>query len=217
MKVENEVICGEAVQYLKAMPSESVNLVITDPPYLIGYKDRSGRTVRNDKVPEAVLPSYSEIFRVLRQSSFCVTFYGRTHIDLFSRAWRDAGFQMVGHIVWAKPYASSTFYTECRHEAAFVLAKGKPRPPKHPVADVLPWTYSGNRAHPTEKAVEVLTPLVQAFSKEDDLILDPFAGSGSTLVAAALSQRRYVGIEIEECYCNHARRRLAGVRQWQAA
>jgi DNA modification methylase len=50
-----------------------------------------------------------------------------------------------------------------------------------------------NRAHPTEKAVSILTPLIQAFSKRGDLVLDPFSGSGSTAVAAALSGRRYIG------------------------
>jgi len=54
---------------------------------------------------------------------------------------------------------------------------------------VRPWEYTGNRAHSTEKAVSILEPLIQTFSRSGELVLDPFSGSGSTLVAAALSGR----------------------------
>jgi adenine-specific DNA-methyltransferase len=60
---------------------------------------------------------------------------------------------------------------------------------------VLPWEYSGNRLHPTEKAVSVIKPLIQAFSKPGGIVLDPFCGSGSTLLAARESGRHYIGIE----------------------
>lgn len=65
--------------------------------------------------------------------------------------------------------------------------------------------------HPTEKAVSILKPLIQAFSKPGEVVLDPFAGSGSKLVAAALSGRDYLGVELEAKYVAYARRRLAGV------
>jgi site-specific DNA-methyltransferase (adenine-specific) len=76
------------------------------------------------------------------------------------------------------------------------------------------WKYTGNRAHPTEKAVGILAPLIGSFSKPGDLIIDPFAGSGSTAVAAALSGRRYCGIELEPRYCDLARRRLEGAHRF---
>ncbi len=65
--------------------------------------------------------------------------------------------------------------------------------------------------HPTEKAVSILTPLVETFSRPGNVVLDPFAGSGSTLVSAALLNRRYLGIELEPHYCQLAEKRLAGV------
>jgi len=84
------------------------------------------------------------------------------------------------------------------------------------MTDVQPWEYSGNRTHPTGKAVGILRPLVRAFSKPGDIVLDPFSGSGSTAVAAALSGRRYIGMELEGRYCRHARNRLAGVARYAA-
>lgn len=135
-------------------------------------------------------------------------------MDAFFRAWRRAGFWPVGHIVWAKDYASRTRYLHYRHEQAYVLAKGSPRMPEEPIDDIQPWVYSGNPDHPTQKAVQILTPLIEAFSQPGQLVLDPFAGSGSTLVAAANSGRRYLGVELEQSYYRVARERLARVHTW---
>lgn len=77
------------------------------------------------------------------------------------------------------------------------------------------WPYTGNRAHPTEKAVDILAPLVRAYSKLGDVVLDPFSGFGSTSVAAALNNRRYLGIELDAGYCQHASHRLVGVTRYR--
>ena len=209
----NEVIQGDCVEILKSLPNNGVDFILTDPPYLGSYKDRSGRTLANDRNPEAVVAAYPELFRVLKPDSFCVTFYGYPKLSAFVHAWAQAGFDVVGHIVWPKPYVTSSRYVRVAHESAYVLAKGRPRKPARPLSDVQPWEYTGNKKHPTEKALSVLEPLIRSFSQPGDLVLDAFAGSGSTLVAAALSGRRYLGIELETRYCEYARRRLAGVER----
>lgn len=216
MKNVNQILQGDCVQVLKSLPDEAIDLVVTDPPYLVNYRDRSGRTVRNDGGSPDFLGAFSDLYRVLKQDSFCVCFYGWTHVDQFFSAWRRAGFRPVGHIVWQKDYSSRSGFLQACHEQAYLLVKGNPGRPAKPLADVQPWEYSGNRAHPTEKAVGILTPVVQAFSQPGDIVLDPFAGSGSTAVAAALSGRRYIGIELEERYCRHARTRLAGAARYAA-
>lgn len=78
------------------------------------------------------------------------------------------------------------------------------------------WVYSGNKSHPTEKAVDILTPLIRCFSKPGHLVCDPFSGSGSTSVAAALCRRKYLGIDIDAPHVATARARLAGVARYQA-
>lgn len=64
--------------------------------------------------------------------------------------------------------------------------------------------------------MNAITPLIRSFSKQGDLVLDPFSGSGTTAVAAALCKRDYLGIELEARYCDIARRRLLGVERYQA-
>src|SRR5436190_821631 len=60
--------------------------------------------------------------------------------------------------------------------------------------------YTGNNLHPTQKPVSVLTPLVESFSNPGDVVLDPFCGSGSTLLAARELNRRFLGIELSKQY-----------------
>jgi site-specific DNA-methyltransferase (adenine-specific) len=74
--------------------------------------------------------------------------------------------------------------------------------------DVLDCPYSGNTLHPTQKPVEALLPVIQSFSRPNDIVLDPFCGSGSTLVAARRSGRRFIGCELDAQYANAAASRL---------
>lgn len=215
MSFRNQIIQGDCTAILRDMPDSSIDLVVTDPPYLVGYRDRKGRTLAGDDSPESVLASFPGIARVLRPDSLCICFYGWNRIDLFMPAWKEAGLTPVGHIVWRKDYASRVGYLRACHEQAYLLAKGRPHRPAKPLDDVLPWEYSGNRWHPTEKAVSVIKPLIDTFSRPGDLVLDPFAGSGTTAVAAAFAGRNYCGIELERKYCAHAKRRLAGVERYR--
>lgn len=207
----NQILCGEAGQILSHFPENSIDLVITDPPYLINYTDRSGRTLANDDNPDAVLSVYREISRVLKSDRYCITFYGWSSIAQFSQAWQDAGLRVLGHLVWPKNYISRNGHVGYSHESAYLLAKGRPALPVYPLPDVQRWKYSGNKSHPTQKDISIIAPLIKSYSQTGDLVLDPFAGSGTTAVAAALNGRDYIGIELEHRYCDLAERRLAGV------
>ncbi len=207
----DRILSGDCTELLQHVPQASIDLVVTDPPYLVRYRDRSGRTVHNDDRADWVSPAFREIHRVLKPNTLCVSFYGWSHVETFMSAWKQAGFHPVGHIVWQKNYASRRGFLEARHEQAYLLAKGYPRRPERALPDVQPWTYSGNRHHPTQKAVEVIKPLIEAFSNPGELVLDPFLGSGTTALAAQRSERRYLGIEKDPSLCAVAEDRLAGV------
>ncbi len=111
--------------------------------------------------------------------------------------------------MFRRRYASSTGYVKYQHEAAHLLVKGTPWSMADTISDVIEWTYSGNALHPTQKPLEILTPLIEAFCPKDGLVLDPFAGSGSSLMAAKMLGRSYIGIELDARYHALAVRRLA--------
>jgi hypothetical protein len=102
----------------------------------------------------------------------------------------------VGHLVWTKDYHSSERFVRYAHEAAYLLAKGNPDPPRVVLRNVLDWRYTGDALHPTQKPVMALLPLIMAYSRFGDIVLDPFAGSGTTAVAAETLGRRYIGVDI---------------------
>jgi len=206
----NRVIHADCLDALPAIPGGSIDLVVTDPPYLVNYRPRDGRLCSGDNTDYWLRPAFREIYRVLKADSFCATFYGWPWIDLFMAAWKECGFRPVSHFVWVKSHCSRDGYTQSFHEAGFLLAKGKPPKPAKPPPDVLPWEYTGNKFHTNEKPVMAIAPLIEAFSKPGDIVLDPFAGSGTTGVAAKASRRQFILIEKVSHNCQVAESRLTG-------
>ncbi len=119
----------------------------------------------------------------------------------------------MGHLVWTKNYHSKERFVRYTHESAYLLAKGNPPKPRIALSDVLDWRYTGDTLHPTQKPVMAILPLILAYSKVGDIVLDPFAGSGTTAVAAQELGRCYIGIEIESQYAAIAQKRLARERR----
>lgn len=204
----SRIVLGDCLAVLPTLPDRCVNLIVTDPPYLVNYRDRSGRSIANDKDDAWLAPTFRQLYGVLADNSFAVSFYGWNRVDRFVTAWRSAGFRIVGHIVFAKSYQSKARFLGYQHESAYLLAKGQPALPEKPLPDVLPWKYTSNQLHPTQKPVECLRPLIETFSQPHDIVLDPFAGSGSTCVAARQSGRRFFGIELDPRYHAAATARL---------
>lgn len=206
----DKIICGDCLEVMKELPSNSVDFVLTDPPYLVNYRSRDGRSYANDnpKHAEWLEPVFQQVFRVLKHNRLMVCFYGWNRADRFLGAWKSAGFYPVGHFVWVKRYHSKELFVRYSHECAYLLAKGRPAKPRIMLRDVLDWRYTGDILHPTQKPVMAILPLINAFSQYRDIVLDPFAGSGTTAFAAAKLGRRYIGIEINTKYYRIARERL---------
>ena len=209
----NRLIHGDCIEVMRGMLANSVDFVLSDPPYLVNYRDRDGRSIQNDSDAAWLKPAMAEAYRVLKQDRLMLCFYGWTKVDEFFAAWKNAGFRPVGHLVFRKAYSSKRRFLSYQHEQAFLLAKGRPPLPKQPVGDVIDMPYSGNKLHPTQKPVAALAQLIRSFTLPEELVLDPFAGSASTCAAALLTGRRYIGIELDSNYFEQGTLRLERVRQ----
>jgi len=207
----DSILHGDCIEVMRQMPVNSVDFILSDPPYLVNYRDRTGRSIQNDNNDGWLKPAMKEAYRVLKQDRVAVMFYGWSKVDAFFAAWKNAGFHPVGHIVFRKDYASKRRLVQYQHEQAYLLAKGKPPLPENPIADVINIDYSGNKLHPTQKPISALVPLIRSFSLPGEVILDPFTGSASTCAAALLTGRRYIGIEMDEMYFTQARKRMERV------
>src|SRR5690242_8462010 len=113
----NRVTQGDCIEVMRRMAWASVDFILTDPPYLVNYRDRSGRSIANDYDDAWLKPAFRQMYRLLRPDSLCVSFYGWNRTDAFMTAWREAGFAIVGHIVFRKAYASRARFLRYEHES----------------------------------------------------------------------------------------------------
>ena len=147
------------------------------------------------------------MYRVLKHNGFCVSFYGSPQADKFIAAYKAAGFRIVGHIAFPSATHRARAFCATSMNARICLPRVIRLIPKKPSATLSTGRNSGNRLHPTQKPLSVLLPLVETFSKAGGTVLDPFAGSGSTLLAARMLGRNFIGVELEAVY-----HRVAGAR-----
>ena len=107
MRVQSDsILHGDCRTMLRDIASGSVDFALTDPPYIVGYVSRDGRSITGDRDGVWLEPAFAELYRVLKRDSYCVSFYGWSKAHRFIAAWRKAGFRLAGHFVWSKPYAS---------------------------------------------------------------------------------------------------------------
>ena len=197
------------------MEAGSVDAIITDPPYGINYVSQTRARIKNDKSP--FIWFLYDAFRVLksgesgRGSLVCFTRWDvqQTFID----AMKLAGFQVKSEVIWDKVFhgmGDTRAAFAPSHENIIFAVKGKFSFPGHRPKDVVSFMKlsSSQMVHPTEKPVGLLANLITSVTKPGDLILDPFAGSGSTLVAAKKTGRRFIGIELDDEHFEKAQRRI---------
>lgn len=211
----NTIIHGDCLDVLKTLPDKSIDLVVTDPPYGVEWQSHRRKElhkkIENDTDVEWVLPVFQEIYRVMKDDSICISFYGWPDADIFVGSWKKIGFGLKSHIVFVKNNMGLGWFTRGKHESAYLLTKGTPTKPNIAIPDVLSWVGTGNELHPTQKPIDSMRKLIYTYSKEGDFVLDPFAGSGTTCVAAKMENRNYLGIEINEAYAREATERLKSI------
>src|SRR5258706_15228627 len=137
MELEDQFYCGDCRNVLGQVPDKAVDFILTDPPYMVNYRSSDGRTLGGDHSSEWLAPAFMEMHRVLKDNSFCISFYGWGKVDLFFAAWRNAGFRPVGHLVFIKEYNSSKRkrILKYHHEQAYLLVKGAPKQSNFPLRD----------------------------------------------------------------------------------
>ena len=116
----NSLQLGNCIGAMGRLPAQSVDFILTDPPYLARYKDRAGRTVRNDDQDDWLKPAYTGMYRARKPNAFAVSFYGWPKVDRFFEAWKEAGFTIGGHIVFRKRYTGTP------QERQFMYSGGSP-------------------------------------------------------------------------------------------
>jgi len=204
---------------------ESVDLVLTDPPYGMGYRSnmRIARerfdAIDNDASfdPEFTLRWMRECYRLLKNDRHLYAFCSDHHLGEFRTAVAGAGFAPKRTLVWIKSRKAGGVMgdldADYAHQTEFILFAHKGRRDlfhgRHANVIEAGKVPPQQMQHPTQKPTGLLRPLVLNSTHHDEVILDPFAGSGSTGVVAREEGRDYVLIEQDPRYVRVAQERLA--------
>jgi len=222
----NKIIHGDSITTLPRIPGGSVNLVIADPPYFTACKELLSHGIQTF---EDYLNWYEkwikEISRILTDDGSFYVFvppleYGE--VNLLIKKY----FCQKQVISWVKPnvmirqptarnFLPKTefvgFYVKDQKNYTWNRLMKKYGLQQSCNFAIVPTIYKGRGegvGHPTQKPLKLCGKFVYASSNEDDIVLDPFSGSGTTLVAAKLLNRKFIGIEINSSYCKLSRRRV---------
>lgn len=216
---DDTVFKGNNMDVLSSMPDETVDLILTDPPYNINYA--SNRRVKNAKYKPLAndnngdwIPAFArEAYRVLKMDRHLYCFCRHDTYPQFIEALQDAGFKLKRTLIWVKNNHGSGDLTgdyAPQDEWIIYCHKGRRKlfGPRH--SNVLFYSKLSTKVqtHSTEKPVELLKFLIQKSTAEGELVLDPFSGSGSTMHAAKELERFYCMMELspEYAYTTEVRR-----------
>ncbi len=224
------IIHGDCLDVLRGMEAGSADAVVTDPPYCSGARtsaavtNRGGmsRGARWNAKPldsdQMTATGYvwlmrhvaREALRVLIPGGWFVCFVDWRQYPTLYGALETTNLRVCNMLVWDKQSFALGNGFRNQHELAIVATKGVGVAHNRATGNVLSVKRLGrSELHPTEKPPELFAPILRVASKPGGLILDPFAGSGTTGVAALAEGMRFIGIEREAEYAEIARARLA--------
>jgi DNA modification methylase len=195
-----KLFLGNALELLKFIPDESIDCVITDPPYGIKYhsnhyvEKNPHSKIQND---EKLLFPIDELWRVIKPTGAIFSFYSHKIPIIDSR--------VKNVITWVKDNWSAgdlkADFGNQKELIAFIPKNKFVLHSKKRYSNVWYCERCKPILHPTQKPYELISKLIEVGSKGGDVILDPFMGSGVTAVVAQLMERNWLGFELEEEYC----------------
>lgn len=210
----HRLICGDSTKaetYDLLMGSTKANLVITDPPYNVNYEGSAGK-IKNDNMADDtfynfLLDAYTQMHSAMADDASIYVFHADTEGLNFRKAFADAGFYLSGCCIWKKqslvlgrsPY-------QWQHEPCLY---GWKKNGKHQWytgrKETTIWEFDKpkkNGDHPTMKPIPLLAYPIMNSSMSNSVVLDPFGGSGSTLIACEQTDRICYTVELDEKFCD---------------
>ena len=210
----HRLVCGDSTKadtFEVLMNGRKANLVVTDPPYNVNYEGTAGK-IKNDNLADEkfyqfLFDAFSNIEKVMADDASIYVFHADTEGLNFRKAFSDAGFFLSGCCIWKKPslvLGRSPY--QWQHEPCLYgwKKKGKHQWYSDRKQTTI-WEFEKtkkNTDHPTMKPIPLLAYPIQNSSMSNTLVLDPFGGSGSTLIACEQTDRGCYTIELDEKYCD---------------
>ena len=210
----HRLICGDSTDESvinTLMDGKQANLVVTDPPYNVNYEGTAGK-IKNDnmaseKFYEFLLDAFLNMEKAMASDASIYVFHADTEGLNFRKAFQDAGFYLSGCCIWEKPslvLGRSPY--QWQHEPVLYGWKAKGKHQWYSGrSDTTIWKFEKpkkNAEHPTMKPIPLLAYPIKNSSMTNSIVLDPFGGSGSTLIACEQTGRICNTCELDEKYCD---------------
>ena len=207
---------GDCLEVMDRLIKEGIKVdcVLTDPPYGMNYKSNHRKekydTISNDNNLNFLGDFFSKCHNLLNENTHIYCFCSWHNIDKFKIEF-EKYFKLKNIIVWEKNNTSmgdlKGSYAP-KHEFILYGHKGRRLRNGFRYADIIKANRTGNKLHPTQKPTDLLEIFINQSTNENDVILDCFMGSGSTGVACMNTNRKFVGIELDENYFSIAKQRI---------
>lgn len=210
----NKVYCMNALDGLHMLEPESIDLILTDPPYGMAYqsnhREQKHKKIEGDDdlrwLPVFVYYAY----RALKPDSQCYVFCSKHNMEVFLQEFKKF-FELKNVLVWNKNNWSAGDLEGAfadRTEFILFLTKGKSTIRGRRDDNVLVYDRTNNELHPTQKPEDLIRHLIKKSTDEGAVVLDPFLGSGTTAIACQQLGRQFIAFEIDPEYVTAAEKRL---------
>jgi len=217
---KHRLYCGDATNaddVSKLMDGHRANLIVTDPPYGVSFKSKSGLTIQNDSMKDEefynfLRKAFDNMVAHMESGGAAYVFHADTEGLTFRKAFVDAGFHLAGVCIWAKnSLVLGRSDYQWQHEPVLYgfLQNGKHRWYSDRKQTTI-WNFDKpkrNANHPTSKPLDLLAYPIGNSSQENSIVLDTFGGSGSTLMACEQTGRICYTMELDEKYASVILRR----------
>ena len=218
--------CG-CMELMKNIPSESIDLIVTDPPYKVTSRGGSGTMGgywKGEKAKKGTIFNFNDIscrdylpefYRILKNKSILYLMCNHTNLQEMLNVGTACGFKFVKCLIWEKGNKiCGRYYMNC-FEYIILFRKGGDKPIKNcGTPDILKVPIkkmkdsSGKNLHDTEKPADLMKILIENSSDEGGVVFDPFMGSFTTAVACLKLKRKFLGAEIDEEHYKNGIERL---------
>ena len=223
---------GDCLEIMKSIPDESIDLVVTDPPYKITARGNGGNSggmfqkkeVNNGKVFKNndidISDWINEVYRVLKPQSHCYIMTNNKNIFHYLDVINNkSDFNYIKNLIWVKDNKIMGQTYMSQFEYIIMLRKGSHKKINNcGTSDIINIPNKklkgtdGKTIHDTEKPVDLMKILIENSTDENQIILDPFMGIGSTGVACLNTNRKFIGIELDDTYFEVAKDRIENIK-----